>query len=462
MLLTLCTTLSPATDLGYLLYKNPARVNTFNLTFGKASVFWPEATAERATAALLVEVDPIALSRRSARDDARPLEPYVNDRPYAASSFLSVAIAEVFGTALSGRCAERPELAQGPIPLQLGLPVLPCRGGEGLLRDLFEPLGYTVAARRLQLGTLGESPYFDVTLSGEVKLSDALAHLCVLVPVLDNEKHYWVGQDEVDKLLRRGGEWLPAHPQKDLITRRYLKHRPGLMRAALAQLSPEEEANEAEETPRRAATEDALEESLNLNGLRLKAVHHALRDSGAQRVLDLGCGEGRLTRRLIEDKHFSAVTAMDVSAYALELAGRKLRIERMPQAQRDRLTLLHGSLVYRDTRLQGYDAAACVEVVEHLDPWRLHAFSEALFSCARPRTVVMTTPNREYNVLYPGLAEGRFRHGDHRFEWTRAEFEGWASEQAERHRYTVTFQPIGELHPEHGAPTQMGIFTRCD
>lgn len=462
MLLTISTTMSPATDLGFLLHKNPARVNTFKLTFGTASVFWPAADAACATAALMVEVDPVALSRRSARDDARPLEPYVNDRPYAASSFLSVAIGEVYGSALSGRSAERAELAASPIPLQLGLPVLPCRGGEGLLRDLFEPLGYAVTARRLDLGALGSSAYFDVKLAGEVRLADALAHLAVLVPVLDDEKHYWVSDDEVDKLLRRGGDWLPVHPQRELITRRYLKHRPGLARAALAVLSPEEEASEAEEIPVKAATEDALEESLNLNGLRLKAVHHALRECGAKRVLDLGCGEGRLTRRLIEDRHFTAVTAVDVSAHVLEMAGRKMKIDRMPPAQRARLTLLQGSLVYRDTRLAGYDAAAVVEVVEHLDPWRLHAFARALFAYARPQTVVLTTPNREYNVLYPGMAPGRFRHGDHRFEWTRAEFEAWATATAEAHGYGVTFHPIGEPHPEHGAPTQMGIFTRCN
>ena len=461
MLLTLRSTLSPATDLGYLLHKNPSRLNSFKLSFGTASVFWPEADAQAATAALLVEVDPVALSRRSARDDSRPLEPYVNDRPYAACSFLSVAIAEVYGSALSGRCADRPALAEQEIPLQVGLPVLPCRGGEALLRELFEPLGYTVTAARRSLGDLGESAYYDVTLSATVRLSDALAHLCVLVPVLDNEKHYWVGDDEVDKLLRRGGDWLPAHPARELITRRYLKHRPGLTRAALAALSPEEEASEAEETPKKAATEDAMEEALNLNGLRLKAVHHALRERGAGRVLDLGCGEGRLTRRLIEDKRFTAVTAVDVSAHVLEIAGRKLKIDQMPSAQRARLTLLQGSLVYRDTRLQGYDAAACVEVIEHLDPWRLAAFASALFGCARPATVILTTPNQEYNVLYPGLSAGRFRHGDHRFEWTRAEFQAWSQSAAEAHGYTVEFSDIGEAHPEHGAPTQMGIFTRC-
>lgn len=461
MLLTLTTTQQPATDLGYLLFKNPARVNSFKLTFGAGTVFWPEASEDRATAALWVEVDPVSLSRQTTRDDARPLEPYVNDRPYTASSFLATAIAEIYGSALSGRCEARPELASGPIPLEIGLPVLACRGGEKLLRELFEPLGYTVEASRLSMGSLGDGVHFAVTLRGLVKLSDALAHLCVLVPVLDHAKHYWVGSDEVDKLLRRGGDWLPTHPARELITRRYLKYRPNLAKAALAQLAPEDFT--PEEEPRATpAAEEALEEGLDLNTTRLAAVHAALRESGAKRVMDLGCGDGKLTRRLVEDRRFEHVLAMDVSAQCVEITARRLRWDRMGPEERARLSLLHGSLVYRDARLEGYDAAAVVEVVEHLDPWRLDAFAEALFAAARPRTVVLTTPNREYNALYPNLADGRMRHGDHRFEWSRAEFEGWAAEVAERHRYTVVFQAVGEVHPELGAPTQMGVFTRCD
>lgn len=153
MLLTLTTTHQPATDLGYLLRKNPARLQSFNLTFGKAHVFYPEATTERCTVALLVEVDPVGLvrNRRGPAGEGGALEQYVNDRPYAASSFLSVALAEVFGGALSGKCKERPELAEMPLPTCVTFSALPCRGGEEFLRSLFEPLGYTVAARRLPL-----------------------------------------------------------------------------------------------------------------------------------------------------------------------------------------------------------------------------------------------------------------------------------------------------------------------
>src|SRR5260221_6884618 len=153
MLLTLTTSHRPATDIGFLLRKNPSRSQSFSLSFGKAHVFYPEATAQRCTVALLVEVDPVGLvrNRRGPSGEGGALEQYVNDRPYAASSFLSVALADVFGSALSGKSKERPELADTPLPLSVTLSALPCRGGDEFLRKLFEPLGYTVSARRLAL-----------------------------------------------------------------------------------------------------------------------------------------------------------------------------------------------------------------------------------------------------------------------------------------------------------------------
>src|SRR5687767_4974421 len=166
MLLTLTTTHRPATDLGHLLRKNPARVQSFDLAFGQAHVFYPEVAEERCTAALLVEVDPIGLvrGRRGPSGEGRTLEQYVNDRPYAASSFLSVALAEVFSSALSGKSKERPELTDAILPLSVTFSALPCRGGEEFLRKLFEPLGYTLSARRLLLDekfpAWGESSYF--------------------------------------------------------------------------------------------------------------------------------------------------------------------------------------------------------------------------------------------------------------------------------------------------------------
>lgn len=452
MLLTITNEHAPATDLGYLLHKNPARAQSFDLPFGKAHVFYPKSSPERCTAALLLDVDPVGL----VRGRGRTLRQYVNDRPYVASSFLSVAISRVFGSALSGKSRDRPEVARMELPLRATLAVVPCRGGEKFLRRLFEPLGYDVSAEPHALDASapewGESPYFTVEISGRVRLRDLLNHLYVLVPVLDDDKHYWVGDDEVEKLLRRGEGWLAAHPEKETITQRYLKHQRSLARDALERIAEEEDR----ETQDRE--EEAVEEKVRLSEDRLGAVVTALRGADARRVIDLGCGEGRLLRALFEDRRFGEVVGMDVSHRSLEIAHRRLRLDELSDNQRGRISLIQGSLTYRDKRLSGFDAAAVVEVVEHLDPPRLAAFERVVFEFARPRVVILTTPNAEYNGLFERLPAGVFRHRDHRFEWTREEFRAWAEGVSDRHGYGVAFVPVGPEDPAAGPPTQMAVF----
>ncbi len=468
MLLTISTTHQPGEDLGYLLHKHPGRVQTFSLNFGHAHVFYPELSPERCTAALLLDVDPIQLVR--GRDKSMALEQYVNDRPYVASSFLCVAIAEVFGTALNGRCNARPELVTTPLPLQAHLATVPCSGGEELLKNLFEPLGYTVTVQPHvldeQYPEWGDSPYYSVTLEATCLLSDLLSHIYVLIPVLDNNKHYWIGDDEVEKLLKRGEGWLNVHPQRGFIARRYLRNRGSLIRNALARLLPEEAIAQAQEpeveesTKESTASTEPAELSRSPHDERLAAVIHVLKECNAHSVLDLGCGEGKLLALLLQDRTFERIIGLDVSYSILERASKRLHLEQMPPKQRERITLLHGALTYRDRRLAGYDAAAVVEVIEHLDEPRLAAFERVLFEFARPATVVMTTPNAEYNIKFPTLAAGHFRHQDHRFEWTRQQFQSWAGRVAERYAYTVRFQPVGSPDSEVGSLSQMGIFTR--
>ncbi len=465
MLLTISTTANPATDLGYLLHKNPGRVHRFEQSFGQATVFYPEATPERCTVCLLVEVDPIDLVRRRSgpAGDGGALTQYVNDRPYVASSFLSVALADVFGTAMTGRSKDRPELASIAIPLEVRIPVLPSRGGEALIRELFEPLGYAVIAERLPLDeefpNWGESRYFAVTLRGSLRLQDLLSHLYVLIPVLDDEKHYWVGDDEVEKLLRRGGDWLPNHPAKEQIARRYLKHRKSLARAALERLTPAEgDTDDAPALGKPAGREDALEAPLSLNAQRITQVVDAVLESGAKSVVDLGCGEGKLLRELLRQRQLERITGIDVSLRALEYAEERLELDRLAPAIRDKVKLLHGSLMYRDRRIQGFDCATIIEVIEHMDAPRLQAFERVVFETARPVTVIVTTPNAEYNANFPSLSAGHFRHPDHRFEWTRAEFERWAGDIAARFGYEVRFATVGRVDPALGPPTQMAVF----
>lgn len=462
MLLTITTTYSPATDLGFLLHKHPERLQSFELAYGQAHVFYPEANAEKCTAALLLDVDSIGLVRRNhgQMQDNFALAEYVNDRPYVASSFMSVAIAKVFSSALSRKSKDRPELVETPIPLSAKLSILPCRGGEKFLRRLFEPLGYTVNTERHMLDTQfpdwGESRYFSVTLDKVCRLSELLAHLYVLIPVLDDEKHYWVDQAEIDKLLKHGSDWLPDHPEQESIVNRYLKRQRRLTRQALAQLR-ETDVDEIEE---QIQEEVQIEERIGLNEIRLTKTTEVIKEAGVKRVLDLGCGEGKLLRKLMKEKHFEEIVGVDVSHQSLKIAQQRLHFDRLPEKQKERLKFYQGSLCYRDKRLEGYDAAAVIEVIEHLDPPRLSAFERVLFEFARPQTVVLTTPNVEYNVKFENLPAGRFRHRDHRFEWTREEFQSWASDISNRFGYAVVFHPIGETDEDVGSPTQMAVFTQ--
>ncbi|MEU7938022.1 3' terminal RNA ribose 2'-O-methyltransferase Hen1 [Microbispora bryophytorum] len=508
MLLTISTTLRPATDLGFLLHKHPDRVQEFEQSSGTARVFYPEAGEDRCTAALLLEIDPVRLARsRGSSSPDFSLGQYVNDRPYAASSLLASALADVFRTARTGRCASRQALADGPIPLEIGLPALPCRGGADLAHRLFGPLGWEVGAEAVPLDPgfpeWGESRYVRLALRGNVRLADALNHLYVLLPVLDDAKHYWLAGDEVDKLVRAGEGWLAGHPDKGLITRRYLGRRWALTRAAFARLAelgddveesldpPVEEEPGAEavsddrpadeprdslsdkpgdkpedkrgdqpgDQPEDKPGDGAGEERVPLNTLRREAVVAVLREVGARTVLDLGCGSGQLLSALLADPAFAKVAGMDVSARALAMADRRLRTDRMPDAKRARLELFQGSLTYTDARLAGYDAAVLMEVVEHVDPPRLPALERVVFGTARPAHVIVTTPNVEHNVRYELLAGAR-RHPDHRFEWSRAEFARWVAGVCETYGYAADVRPVGEDDPEVGPPTQMAVFSR--
>ncbi|GAA4906958.1 3' terminal RNA ribose 2'-O-methyltransferase Hen1 [Streptomonospora salina] len=534
MLLTITTTREPATDLGFLLHKHPDRVQGFTQSYGTAHVFYPESAAERCTAALLLEVDPQALLRTRGPGSGSAgfsLAQYVNDRPYAASSLFAVALGDVFRTALRGTCKARPELAAEPLPLTLHLPAVPCRGGQDRARRLFEPLGWEVDARPVPLDPAlpdwGDSRYIGLTLTGRLRLCDALSHLYVLLPVLDGTKHYWVGRDEIDKLLRTAEGWLPGHPERAWITRRYLARSDRLVRTAITRLGelddlaaadpadsagpaeaaavatePDEEeppqldppraepapaasaepaaigvtgvtaatgAADADGTDAGAAAAQPREQAPSLavqraeavhSVLRAEAVHSVLRAEGVRSVLDLGCGAGKLLSRLLEDPGFTVLAGADVSAATLQHAGRRLGLDRVPEHEQRRLTLFAASVVYGDPRFRGYDAAVLMEVVEHIDPGRLPAAAEAVFGRAAPGTVVVTTPNAEYNARYASLPEGAFRHTDHRFEWTRAEFRAWADGVADTYGYRVRHLPVGPETPDCGASTQMGVFAK--
>ncbi|MFG2461895.1 3' terminal RNA ribose 2'-O-methyltransferase Hen1 [Streptomyces sp. NPDC048523] len=476
MFLTISTTGTPerpATDLGFLLHKHPDKAQAFSTSYGRAHVLYPEADDQRCTAALLLEVDAVALVRRGkgkgrggAPDAA--LAQYVNDRPYAASSLLAVALSAVFSSAMRGVCTAKPELPSQPRPLRVEVPALPARGGPELVRRLFEPLGWDVTVEPVALDTefpeWGDSRYVRLELeSTRLTVAEALRHLYVLLPVLDDAKHYWVASDEVDKLLRAGEGWLPAHPEQKLITSRYLSRRWSLTREAMERLElvrlAEADDSAVEDIDNAVEAETETEEKPTpLAVQRREAILEALRAAGAARVLDLGCGQGQLVQALLKDPKFTEIVGVDVSVRALTIASRRLKLDRMGERMASRVQLVQGSLAYTDKRLKGYDAAVLSEVIEHLDLPRLPALEYAVFGAARPRTVLVTTPNVEYNVRWESLPAGHVRHGDHRFEWTRQEFRDWASSVAERHGYGVEFVPVGPDDPEVGPPTQMAVF----
>ncbi|WP_043174572.1 3' terminal RNA ribose 2'-O-methyltransferase Hen1 [Streptomyces sp. NRRL B-24484] len=529
---TTATAERPATDLGFLLHKHPEKVQRFSTSHGVAHVFYPEATEQQCTAALLLDIDPVALVRqgRGRGKSGSPdlaLAQYVNDRPYAASSLLAVALRTVFRSAMKGSCEKLPGRADLAMPLRIALPAVPATGaGEGggpaMVRRLFEPLGWQVDAVAVPLDEVfpewGESRYVRVELTGELRLADALQHLYVLLPVLDGAKHYWVAPDEVDKLLAAGEGWLADHPELAVITRRYLARRWSLTRLAMERLAlarlAEADDREAEELDNAVDDDQSAEDGATgaavsdtpaddtpvsdtaaapapagspSNGnaravetpdtekpdagkpdadgrpvplavQRRTAVLAALAETGAARVLDLGCGQGELVGDLLKDARVTEVLGVDVSSRALAAAERKLRLDRMSERQAARVRLVQGALTYTDARLKGYDAAVLSEVIEHLDLPRLPALEYAVFGAARPQTVVVTTPNVEYNVRWETLPAGHVRHSDHRFEWNRAEFAAWAERVARTYGYTVALRPVGPVDEEVGAPTQLALF----
>ncbi len=464
MLLSISTTHQPATDIGYLLGKHPQRSQSHALSFGTAHVCFSSASEQECTVALLVDLDPIGLIRDHRSTGEFSLGQYVNDRPYTASSFLSVAIARVFSSALQGESKSRAELAKTEIDLVAKIPVIYVDGGEPMLRSLFEPLGYTVGVERLhhtnQMFAGQPTRYYAITLTGKCTVKALLTHLYVLLPVLDDEKHYWVGDDEVQKLLLKGESWLANHPMYEQITARYLKHQRPLIRDALSQLQSVDEA------PLQSATindpgEEALELRTTLNEQRIAKVVELVCVDGVRSVIDLGCGEGRVLQALRREKQLERIAGTDVSTRALQIAEEKLDFERMSPKKRERFSLFQSSLTYTDQRFVGYDAAICIEVIEHLDASRLRAFERTVFGCCRAPLLIVSTPNAEYNVRYEGLKSG-FRHHDHRFEWTRAQFAQWALSVCETFGYTVEHTEVGELDPELGAPTQIAVFRRTE
>ena len=463
MVLTISTTHYPATDLGYLLHKHPDKFQTFDLSVGKVHVFYPEKSDEKTTISILLDIDPIDMVRGSKNIGGSDfsLGNYVNDRPYVASSFMRVALSKAFSSAMNGRCKDKPELVDVKLPFEVTIAVVAApKGGEILIRKLFEPLGYTVGLSPQLLDSKfpewGNSKYFTLTLKNNLTTKELLSHLYVLIPALDNDKHYFVSENEIEKLLEKGEGWLKEHPERELIIRRYLINISSLSRRAIERISEGEvkenlgdDSSENTEIQKRRET---------LHDKRINLVAQKIIESGAKTILDLGCGEGKLIRKLIKQKQFNKISGMDVSYQELLKAKERLHFEEMSPNLKEKIDLFQGSLTYQDPRLEGFEAAAIVEVIEHLEPNRLNAFERVLFEFAKPEIIFLTTPNKEYNIMWASMDQEAMRHDDHRFEWTRQEFKDWADKISATYNYAVEIIPVGEEEENIGAPSQMAIF----
>ncbi len=456
-----------ARDLGYLLHKNPYRAQQFAMTFGKAYVFYPTVERETTTAALLLDINPIDLARGKKGSSDGGLFDYVNDRPYVNSSFMSTAIAKVFGTALNGKCAKNQQLADTKLPLEVFVSMLNCGGEKQFVRDVFEPLGYQTKIQTTLLdeefSEWGESPYIDLTLKGCVRLSELLNHLYVLLPVFDQQKHYYTAEDEIEKLVKHGEFWLKDHPEKNRIIRRYFHQCKSYANEAIKRISVDSET-EQNDLSDEFVSKEKSQSKIPLNKRRLEAVKNAVLECGAKRVADLGCGDGKLTALLMKEPSVSKIAASDVSVMMLERAKQRIHYDKLPDYQKQKITFFQSSLIYRDDRFSDYDAICVIEVIEHIDSNRTAAFERVIFEYAKPRNVILTTPNREYNVRY-GLDSGEtehLRHSDHRFEWNREQFQNWCSRVCQQFSYSVDFREIGDTDKELGAPTQMAVFTKCE
>lgn len=461
MLLTITYTGKNTQELGYLLHKNPYRAQCFEISFGKAYVFYPEVTDEKTTAALLLDMNPIELARGKNGSKYGGLFDYVNDRPYVSSSFMSTAIVRIFGTAMNGKCKKRQELADSNLNLTACISMLPCRGDDELIEEIFKPLGYDVEYTKTILDEKfpewGESTYIDLKISGKTTLAKLLNHLYVLIPVFDRQKHYYISEDEIDKLLSHGQGWLAEHPSRDKIIRRYFNAKKSYANKAIDRLTETEPLTETTEV---LPTIENHEKKIPLNTLRLEAVKNEILQSGAESVIDLGCGECKLTAMLLQEQKIKRVGAADVSLKVLERAKQRLNYDRMNPYKKNKLCLMQASLTYKDKRFSGYDTACAVEVIEHLDPQRITAFERVLFEFAHPKTIIITTPNKDYNIHY-GLSDNQLRHDDHRFEWTRTEFRQWTEHICEKFGYTAEIKEIGDKDELCGSPTQMGVFQKC-
>lgn len=483
--------------LSFLLSKNPQNLYDRSEKGYRVRLTYTVFTDTEVEAVLIVTPDPVELVKNS--PDVYDITQYINDREFVTSSLFCSYARSALGTALNGRPKEEySEWVNHAFNLTISFGPVASDLPDAVINDLFEYLGYEVtiergqADYRFQLKERSSARF--ISISGLSTVQAALKQLFVLIPVLDNYKHYYLSEQEIDKLQRYGEGWLDRHPLRELIIKRSLRFQDLIDQAALiygdkrweqpaegynvwkpavgreeiaktAEIKGIEELEELEELDgideaERLDGESARESApfVSLNEQRYQAIVKIVENIPAKQTLvDFGAGEGKLSVRLGFIPGVKEILAVEPTERAQLRA-----IERFDKAARREAFVkpipVWGSLFYYDERLRCKDVMILCEVIEHIDEYRLPGTMECLFKEYQPKTLIVTTPNAEYNAFYQ-MPE-KMRHKDHRFEWTRQEFSEWCNGWANLYPYEVQIEGIGDQTEEYGQPTQTAIFTR--
>ncbi|MDN4617361.1 3' terminal RNA ribose 2'-O-methyltransferase Hen1 [Paenibacillus sp. PsM32] len=481
MYLTIKATGEHANMISHLLAKNPHNLYDRTEKGARVRLVYTSFEPHDTEAILFVTPDPIELVKGT--PDHYDITQYINDRELAVSSLFCSYIRPALGTALNGKPkADYMNWVDYQFDLQMTFGPVASDLPDHVVESLFQPLGYEVQMERGEIDysfdLKNRSTVRHIQISGQQTLQQMLRQVYILIPVLDNYKHYYINEDEIERLRRYGEGWLSTHPQHDLMIKRSLRFAPLIkeyeqqvandasMDTLLTEISTHsvEDATAQAESAEPLEIIDGLETTIEppvvrLNELRYRAiVEQVSLLPQRKQVIDFGAGEGKLSVRLGQIEGVEQVWAVEPSMQSqLRAIDRFAKLEGRTDDVIPVITT--GSLFYRDERWIDQDVIILCEVIEHINEVRLPQVIHTLFTDYRPQTLIITTPNREYNEVYDMDTE-EIRHADHRFEWTRAEFEQYCTQWIQNRPYTFTISGIGEKHEQYGQPTQMVVFHR--
>ncbi|MEK4148209.1 3' terminal RNA ribose 2'-O-methyltransferase Hen1 [Robertmurraya sp. FSL W8-0741] len=436
--------------LSYLLAKNPNHLYERQVNNHFVRMFFSKFSKEEVEVTFFVTPDPIELSRNNS--ERYEITSYINDREFVVSSIFCTFLRSALATALNGKPHEEYEhWVNHRFNLQFSFGPLSSQLSDNDIIELFAPMGYktTISAGEIDyhmnFKTKSSARY--ITVEGLTTLQMGLRQLFVLIPVLDNYKHYYIDDKEIEKLERYGEGWLDAHPQREFILRQALRFKDLY---SLVEKQTEKGSNNQDNN-------DEIR-TMRLNDLRYEKIIDSIRQIPFKdSIVDFGSGEGKLSVQLGFIEGVKEILAVEPSESASIKALK--RYEKM--ARKENFLMpeqIIGSLFYFDERLKNKDIVILCEVIEHIDKHRLPKIMKTILNDYKPKVVMITTPNQEYNKVYKMNEE--YRHPDHRFEWTRDEFREWCEIQNGKNDYELTFDGIGEEHELYGTPTQMCLFMR--